>query len=85
MPSVLTSSGCDPAGPQTAVVNTANTQHAFADILEPMTTISTADARFAPAGMESLHGFKILAVNVGFTKLQLTQGGHRGGQVLSVD
>ena len=50
-----------------------------------MSTVGAADARFAPARMEPLHRLKILAVNVGFAELQLTQRHHGGIQIPRIE
>jgi hypothetical protein len=36
-----------------------------------MLAIGVADSAFSPPGMESLHGLEVLAVDVGFTEVNL--------------
>ena len=47
--------------------------------------VRAADARFAPSGVETLHGFKVFAVHVGFTKLEPVYGFHGRGNIAGVD
>jgi len=54
-------------------------------LFQTMFSVCAADAGFAPAGMEALHGLEVLAIDVGFAKLQLIGGAHGYAQVRGVD
>ena len=42
-------------------------------LLQTMFSIGTADTRFTPSGMKTLHRFEVFTVNIGFAELQLSQ------------
>jgi len=58
-------------------------------LVEAVFAIGASDAALAPAGVEALHGFEILAVDIGLAETKLPAGPHwdveiarvnRGGQ-----
>ena len=44
------------------------------ELVETVFAVGASDAAFSPPGMESLHGFEILAVDVGFAKSDFPAG-----------
>lgn len=52
---------------------------------QAMLTVSTTNTRFTPAGMETLHGFKVFTIDISFTELQGTHQLKRHIQILCID
>ncbi|MNE86794.1 hypothetical protein D3C80_1839250 [compost metagenome] len=54
-------------------------------LIQPMLAIRATNTRFTHAGVEALHRFEVLAIDVGFAKIQLTHGLQGFAQVTGVD
>ena len=45
-------------------------------LFEAVLAVGTTDSRLAPPSVKTLHGLKILAIDVGFSKFQLIRNPH---------
>src|SRR5438445_196961 len=55
------------------------------ELVEAVFAIGAADAAFAPAGVEALHGLEVFAVDVGLAEVDLLAGAEGGVEVAGVD